>query len=67
MLFRSLYSSKQLGIEIDSIFVGIVASIDLILSVEAEIVIDSGFHIKLDDTVGMKLALFADEATQLTL
>lgn len=63
----NLYSSKQLGIEIDTIFVGVVASIDLILSVEAEIVIDTGFHIKLDDTVGMKLALFADEASHLTL
>lgn len=63
----NLYSSKQFGVEINSVLVGVVASIDLILSVEAEIEIETGFHIKLDDTVGMRLALFADEASHLTL
>ncbi len=63
----NLYSSKELGVEINSVLVGVVASIDLILSAEAEIAIDTGFHIKLDDSVGMRLALFADEASHLTL
>lgn len=63
----NLYSSKELGVQIDSIFVGVVASIDLILSAESQVEIDTGFHIKLDKSMGMTLALFADEASHLTL
>lgn len=64
----TLYSSKNLGISIDdSLFLGVVFSIDLILSVDSAIEIQNGFHIKLDDKVIMNIALFAKEASSVTL
>ncbi|KAK5991692.1 hypothetical protein PT974_07725 [Cladobotryum mycophilum] len=61
----SIYSSKNLGADIDGLFFGVVFSVDLILSVENEIDIKSGFHIKLDDKMLMTIALFAKEASHL--
>lgn len=63
-----LYSSKNLGVQFsEGFFFGVVFSIDLILSVENEIEISSGFHIKLDDKVVMKIALFGKEASGVQL
>ncbi|KAJ6782776.1 hypothetical protein PWT90_04133 [Aphanocladium album] len=61
----NLYTSSELGYEVGKVFVGFVATIDLILSVESQIELDSGFHVKFDKNMGMKLALFSDEASHL--
>lgn len=64
----NLYKSKELGIELaDDLFLGLIFSIDLILTVESEITITSGFHILLDDGVLLKLALFAKETSDIEL
>lgn len=63
----NLYTSSELGYEVGKVFVGFVATIDLILSVESQIELDSGFHLKFDKHMGMKLALFSEEASHLEL
>ncbi|KAK4077273.1 hypothetical protein Purlil1_12397 [Purpureocillium lilacinum] len=60
----TLYSSTQLGAQVGKkLFLGVVFSVDLLLSVESEIEISSGFHMKLDDEVLMTIALFSKEAS----
>ncbi|KAH6844681.1 hypothetical protein B0I37DRAFT_312366 [Chaetomium sp. MPI-CAGE-AT-0009] len=44
---------------------GIFVTLDLILSVEGEITIRSGFHLLLDDPVGFKLALFGQNVSDI--
>ncbi|KAG6002182.1 hypothetical protein E4U21_003403 [Claviceps maximensis] len=62
----NIFASSQTGIQIDkSLLLGVVFSIDLMLSVEAEIDINSGFHIRIDDKLKMTLALFAKKASEL--
>jgi hypothetical protein len=46
---------------------GFVLSVDLILAVDGEIDISSGFHIKLDDGVAIDIALFGDKVSNLVL
>ncbi|TWU78601.1 hypothetical protein ED733_004593 [Metarhizium rileyi] len=63
-----LYSSKNLGIALGPKFLlGAVFSFVLVLSVDDELDIDSGFHIKLDKKMTMKIALFAKEASHLQI
>ncbi|KAK2733931.1 hypothetical protein FQN57_001914 [Myotisia sp. PD_48] len=53
-------SNTPVGISIGrNLRLGVVFSIDLILSAEAEIAISNGFHIKLDDEIAIELPLFA--------
>jgi hypothetical protein len=47
--------------------IGIIFAIDLILSVEAEIDISSGFHIKLNDGVAINIAMFGQNISSVTL
>ncbi|KAI1088314.1 hypothetical protein F5B19DRAFT_486056 [Rostrohypoxylon terebratum] len=56
----NLFSSNTpIGISAgNDLFLGVVFSVDLILSVNAEIDVSSGFHIKLDDGVGLDMSLF---------
>jgi len=64
----TLYSSKNLGVDLgNDLLLGVVFSIDLLLSVENEIEISSGFHVKLDDEVLMTIALFSKQASGLQL
>ena len=64
----NLFKSTQLGIELDEdLFLGLVFSIDLFLSVDSEITITSGFHLLLEDGVLIRLALFAKEASDTKL
>ncbi|EPS39687.1 hypothetical protein H072_6528 [Dactylellina haptotyla CBS 200.50] len=61
----NLYTSETpIGIAIDDVFLGIVADVDLILSVEAEITISSGFHIKVDDGAVLEIPLFGQQLTR---
>ncbi|KAJ4309544.1 hypothetical protein N0V84_011448 [Fusarium piperis] len=45
----------------DNLEVGVIFTIDLILSVEGEINISSGFHLRLDDGVVFELGIFSDK------
>ncbi|KAI8654611.1 hypothetical protein NCS57_01207700 [Fusarium keratoplasticum] len=45
----------------DNLEVGVIFTIDLILSVEGEINISSGFHLRLDDGVVFELGIFSEE------
>lgn len=65
----NLYSSNTpLGISITKdLEVGIIFAIDLILNVEGEIDISSGFHIKLDDGLAINIALFSDDVSDIIL
>jgi hypothetical protein len=51
----------------DSLEVGVIFAIDLILSVEGEINISSGFHLRLDDGVLFDIAIFSKEISNLTM
>ncbi|OHW98243.1 hypothetical protein CSPAE12_03025 [Colletotrichum incanum] len=57
----NLYTSTTpLGSKIgDGLLLGVVFAIDLILSVESEVQMSSGFHIRMDDSVGFDIALFS--------
>ncbi|KAK8013291.1 hypothetical protein PG991_009562 [Apiospora marii] len=64
----NLYSSNtpigfSLGQDLE---MGVVFSVDLILTADAEVDIRSGFHIKLDDGASFSLAMFADNLTDTT-
>lgn len=65
----SLYNSETpVGIAIgDELQAGIIVSMDLILSSEAEIDLTGGFHIQLDDGVAFQLALFSQNVTDTNL
>lgn len=64
----NIYSSKQLGVQVsEKLFVGVVFSMDLLLNVDTAMEIVSGFHIRLDKDVLMKIGLFAKQASHLTL
>lgn len=62
-----LFRSTQLGGQVGNVFVGAVVSVDLILSVVASVEVDTGFHLRMDEGVVMKLGLFAREASDLSL
>lgn len=65
----NLYTSNTpIGVSIsDEVQAGVIFTIDLILSTEAEVDISSGFHIKLDDGVTFDIALFGQNVTATTL
>ncbi|KAF3911476.1 hypothetical protein ABW20_dc0106242 [Dactylellina cionopaga] len=57
-----------IGIPINKdFFIGVVPSIDLILSTDTEINMSSGFHIKFDDGVALEVGLFGNNVTQTRL
>ncbi|EWZ84317.1 hypothetical protein FOCG_11741 [Fusarium oxysporum f. sp. radicis-lycopersici 26381] len=51
----------------DNLEVGVIFAIDLILSVDGEINISSGFHLRLDDGVLFDIAIFSKEISNLTI
>ncbi|GKT84282.1 LOW QUALITY PROTEIN: hypothetical protein Ct61P_02132 [Colletotrichum tofieldiae] len=57
----NLYTSTTpLGSKIgDDLLLGVVFAVDLILSVESEVQMSSGFHIRMDDSIGFDIALFS--------
>ncbi|KAI8633546.1 hypothetical protein F5Y19DRAFT_245122 [Xylariaceae sp. FL1651] len=64
----NLYSTNTpIGISVDSdTFIGVIVSIDLILSTDGDIDISSGLHIKLDDGVAFDLSLFGQNVSSVT-
>jgi hypothetical protein len=65
----NLYSSiSPIGLAVgDELQVGVIFSVDLILSVEAEIDISSGFHIKLEDGIAIDIPMFDQNVSSITL
>ncbi|QGI84881.1 hypothetical protein CEK26_011605 [Fusarium fujikuroi] len=51
----------------DNLEIGVIFAIDLILSVEGDINISSGFHLRLDDGVLFDIAIFSKEISSLTI
>ncbi|KAK3683014.1 hypothetical protein B0T22DRAFT_531038 [Podospora appendiculata] len=65
-----LYKSESpIGLNIGEglLNIGVFTTVDLILSTEAEIIIQSGFHIKLNDGVALKIALFGQNVSDIIL
>lgn len=60
--------AEELKWEIDSsIDIDVGLSVDLIISVDQEVSISNGFHLKLEDGVQFKIALFSKEVSDVTL
>ncbi|RYP89694.1 hypothetical protein DL770_004182 [Monosporascus sp. CRB-9-2] len=64
----SLYTSNTLaGLSLSSdTFVGVIFSVDLLLSTSADIDFTSGIHIKVDDGVAIELSLFGNNISSIT-
>lgn len=62
----NLFSSKELGVQIGSVLVGVVVNLDLILSTQTEVDLNTGFHMKLDSAL-LDITMFADEASHIDL
>lgn len=64
----NIYQSKTIvGVALDEDFLlGAVFSIDLIFSVDSEIDIRSGFHVRFDNII-TQIALFSEEASKIDL
>jgi hypothetical protein len=65
----NLYKSETpLGVSAgQDLEIGIVFTVDVILSVEAEIDISSGFHIQLNDGVAINIPMFSQNISSVTL
>jgi hypothetical protein len=65
----SFYKSETpLGVSAgQDLEIGIVFTVDVILSVEAEIDISSGFHIQLNDGVAINIPMFSQNISSVTL
>lgn len=63
-----LYSSNTLsGLSLDKdTFVGVIFSVDLILSLNADIDFTSGVHIKIEDGAEIDLSLFGNSVSSIT-
>ena len=64
-----LYKSQSVvGISSgEGLEIGLLATMDLILSAEGEITLRSGFHLRFDEPVGFKLALFSNNVSSIIL
>jgi hypothetical protein len=59
-------SNTPIGIGVGkNLTLGVVFKVDLLLSVQGEIDISSGLHIKLDDGMGIDIALFSDAVSNI--
>ena len=65
----NLYTSESpIGFAIgENLEIGVIFDIDLILSVDGEIDISTGFHIKLDDGLAIDIPMFDDNISSIDL
>jgi hypothetical protein len=65
----NLYTSETaIGFTVgEDLLIGVIFSVDLILSVESEIDISSGFHIQLNDGVAIDIPMFDRNVSSITL
>jgi hypothetical protein len=65
-MYDSSVAHPFLGFKVgDELFVGVVFTVDLIISVNAEVTIESGFHLKMEDGFSLELSMFAKEVANL--
>ncbi|KAH7071736.1 hypothetical protein FB567DRAFT_612407 [Paraphoma chrysanthemicola] len=57
---------SPVGLKFGATSIGVLLTFDLILSVNGEIDIANGFHIKLDDGVELNIPLFSDQVSDMT-
>ncbi|KAJ9138198.1 Glycolate oxidase [Pleurostoma richardsiae] len=64
----NLYTSETaVGIRVsEDLELGVLFSIDLILGVDAEIAISSGFHVKLEDGIAFSMDMFGNNVSDIT-
>ncbi|CAG9997285.1 unnamed protein product [Clonostachys byssicola] len=68
LTYTLLLFTKPLGVELGTdLFLGLIFSVDLILSLESQITIEHGFHIKLDEGILLRMAMFSKEASAVKL
>ncbi|VUC23433.1 unnamed protein product [Clonostachys rosea] len=68
LTYTLLLFTKPLGVELGTdLFLGLIFSVDLILSLQSEITIEHGFHIKLDEGILLRMAMFSKEASAVKL
>jgi hypothetical protein len=60
-------SHSEFGVSVEDQFIGVIFTIDLILSVEAGIDISSGFHIMLNDGAEINIPMFSQNVSTVTL
>ncbi|KAF3007250.1 hypothetical protein E8E14_009783 [Neopestalotiopsis sp. 37M] len=59
-------SNTPIGVSLgDDVTAGIVATIDLILDIKAQIDISSGFHLKFDDSLTLDIEMFAEKVSNI--
>lgn len=65
----NLYTSQgPFGFRIaEDLLVGVVVSVDLILSVDGDVTVGTGFHLQLDDGFSVELAMFAEEVANIEM
>ncbi|SMR46132.1 unnamed protein product [Zymoseptoria tritici ST99CH_1E4] len=60
--------ANPVGIELpNNINFGVIFSVDLILAIDGELDITGGLHVKVDDHVAMRLELFGDKVSDMSL
>jgi hypothetical protein len=64
----NLYTSEtEIGFAIDDQMLGVVAVVDLILNVDTEVHIQSGFHLKMEDGLIIDVDLFSKNVSNIAL
>lgn len=65
----NIYTSKSpIGFGVgDDLFVGVVFTVDLIISVDSQIDVSSGFHILLNDGIAIQIPIFSQNVSSITL
>lgn len=55
------------GIKIGDQLVGVVITLELLLTLSSEVSISTGVHVKFDDGLAMKIAMFGSDVSEITL
>jgi hypothetical protein len=64
----NLYTSEsEVGLDIDGEELGVVVAVDLILDVDTEVEIKTGFHLKLDDSFVIDIDLLSKNISNIVL
>jgi hypothetical protein len=65
----NLYTSQTVaGIRLlEDNEIGVIFTIDLILSAEADITLSNGFHLKMDDSITIDIDMFGNEITNIDM
>lgn len=65
-MYDSSVAHPFLGFKVgEDLLVGVIFTVDLIISVNSEVTIESGFHLKMEDGFALELSMFAKEVANL--